>query len=53
MSNNRKAAVRFCRACLRIRNGALEYVSPHWRGDAAVGIKRTREPGASAQGRKA
>ncbi len=32
----------FCRAHLRIRNGSLEYVSPHWRGDPALGIKQTR-----------
>ncbi len=32
----------FCRAHLRIRNGMLEYVSPHWRGDPALGIKQTR-----------
>jgi hypothetical protein len=32
----------FCRAHLRIRNGCLEFVSPHWRGDPALGIKQTR-----------
>lgn len=32
----------FCRAHLRIRNGSLEYVSAHWRGDPALGIKQTR-----------
>jgi hypothetical protein len=32
----------FCRAHLRVRLGALELVSPHWRGDPALGIKQTR-----------
>lgn len=32
----------FCRAHLRIRNGTLEYVSPHWRGDGALGVKQSR-----------
>lgn len=32
----------FCRAHLRIRNGTLEYVSPHWRGNGALGIKQSR-----------
>ena len=35
-------ALHFVRRFYRIRNGQLEYVSPHWRGDAAVGIKRSR-----------
>ena len=35
-------ALHFVRRFLRIRNGKLEMVSPHWRGDAAVGIKRSR-----------
>jgi hypothetical protein len=32
----------FCRAHLRIRNGQLERVKPHWRGNPALGIKQTR-----------
>lgn len=32
----------FCRSHLRIRNGKLERVSAHWRGNPALGIKRTR-----------
>lgn len=32
----------FCRSHLRIRCGRLEVVRAHWRGDAALGIKRTR-----------
>lgn len=32
----------FCRAHLRIRNGGLEIVKSHWRGDPALGMKRTR-----------
>lgn len=32
----------FCRSHLRIRNGRLERVSAHWRGNPALGIKRTR-----------
>jgi len=32
----------FCRKHLRVRNGRLEVVSAHWRGDPALGIKRTR-----------
>lgn len=32
----------FCRAHLRIRNGRLERVSSHWRGNPALGIKRSR-----------
>lgn len=32
----------FCRAHLRVRNGRLEQVRPHWRGNPALGIKRTR-----------
>lgn len=35
-------ALHFVRAHLRIRNGMLIYVSPHWRGNPAMGIKRTR-----------
>lgn len=32
----------FCRTHLRIRNGMLELVTAHWRGDAALGIKQSR-----------
>jgi len=32
----------FCRKHIRVRNGKLELVSAHWRGDPALGIKRTR-----------
>lgn len=32
----------FCRAHLRVRNGRLERVTAHWRGNPALGIKRTR-----------
>lgn len=32
----------FCRAHLRIRNGTLEYVSPHWRGNDALGVRQSR-----------
>lgn len=32
----------FCRAHLRVRNGRLEQVKAHWRGNPALGIKRTR-----------
>jgi len=32
----------FCRAHLRIANGKLVKVSAHWRGNPALGIKRTR-----------
>lgn len=32
----------FCRAHLRLRNGKIEVVKSHWRGDPALGIKRTR-----------
>lgn len=35
-------ALHFCRAHLRIRRGQLEYVSSHWRGDPAIGIKQSR-----------
>lgn len=37
-----KKCLHFCRAHLRIRNGRLEMVKSHWRGDPALGIKRTR-----------
>lgn len=32
----------FCRKHLRVRNGQVEIVSSHWRGDPALGIKRSR-----------
>lgn len=35
-------ALHFCRAHLRVRGGRLEMVRAHWRGDAALGIKRSR-----------
>lgn len=37
-----RRALHFCRKHIRIRNGRLEYVSAHWRGDPALGIKRSR-----------
>lgn len=37
-----RRALHFCRAHLRLRNGRIEYVSPHWRGDPAIGIKQSR-----------
>ncbi|MCB1476608.1 MAG: hypothetical protein H6883_07115 [Rhodobiaceae bacterium] len=37
-----RKALHFCRSHLRIRRGQLEFVSAHWRGDAALGIKRSR-----------
>lgn len=37
-----RRALHFCRAHLRIRNGKIEYVTSHWRGDAAIGIKQSR-----------
>lgn len=37
-----RRALHFCRKHIRIRLGRLEYVSAHWRGDAALGIKRTK-----------
>lgn len=32
----------FCRTHLRLQNGKLTVVKSHWRGDPALGIKRTR-----------
>ncbi|TXI87765.1 MAG: hypothetical protein E6Q40_04515 [Cupriavidus sp.] len=32
----------FCRAHIRVKRGRLEKVSGHWRGNPALGIKRTR-----------
>jgi hypothetical protein len=37
-----RRALHFCRKHIRIRNGELEYVRAHWRGDPALGIKRSR-----------
>jgi hypothetical protein len=37
-----RRALHFCRAHLRVRLGQLEYVTSHWRGDPALGIKQTR-----------
>lgn len=37
-----RRALHFCRKHLRIRFGKLEYVSSHWRGDPALGIKQSR-----------
>lgn len=37
-----RRALHFCRAHLRIQSGKLVYVSSHWRGDAAIGIKQSR-----------
>lgn len=35
-------ALHFCRAHLRIKQGRVEFVRSHWRGDASLGIKRSR-----------
>jgi hypothetical protein len=35
-----RRALHFCRAFLRIRLGKLEHVRSHWRGDAALGVRR-------------
>ena len=32
----------FCRTHLRLRHGQLEYVEGHWRGNPALGMKRSR-----------
>lgn len=37
-----RRALHFVRKHIRIRLGKLEYVSAHWRGDAAIGIKQSR-----------
>lgn len=37
-----RRALHFCRKHIRIRNGRMEYVRAHWRGDPAIGIKRSR-----------
>lgn len=36
-----KKALHFCRSFLRIRNGKLERVRSHWRGDASLGVVRS------------
>lgn len=35
-------ALHYCRAHLRLKAGKIEYVRGHWRGDASLGIKRSR-----------
>lgn len=37
-----RRALHFVRKHIRIRLGKLEYVSAHWRGDPAIGLKRSR-----------
>jgi hypothetical protein len=37
-----RRALHFVRKHIRIRRGQLEYVTAHWRGDPAIGIKQTR-----------
>lgn len=37
-----RRALHFCRSHLRVRLGQIEFVTSHWRGDAALGIKQTR-----------
>lgn len=37
-----RRALHFVRKHIRIRLGRLEYVSAHWRGDPAIGIKQSR-----------
>jgi hypothetical protein len=37
-----KRALHFCRKHIRIRLGKLEYVTAHWRGDPALGIRQSR-----------
>jgi|SRR5215831_5021653 len=32
----------FCRTYMRVRLGMLEYIEGHWRGDPALGMKRSR-----------
>lgn len=39
---NGQKALHFCRAHLRVKRGKLEVVRAHWRGDPAIGIKRSR-----------
>lgn len=35
-------ALHFCRAHLRIKNGKIEFVTHHWRGNAAHGVRNSR-----------
>jgi hypothetical protein len=35
-----RRALHFCRAFIRIRNGRLEHVRSHWRGDPALGVRQ-------------
>ena len=35
-------ALHFCRAYLRLRNGQVEFVRHHWRGDPSLGLRRSR-----------
>lgn len=37
-----KKCLHFCRAHLRVKNGRVEFVSAHWRGDGSLGIRRSR-----------
>lgn len=37
-----RKCLHFCRSHLRIRNGAIEFVKSHWRGDPALGMKQSR-----------
>lgn len=37
-----RKAMHFCRAHLRLRLGRVEVVRGHWRGDPALGVKRSR-----------
>lgn len=37
-----RKCLHFCRSHMRIRNGAIEFVKSHWRGDPALGMKRSR-----------
>lgn len=36
-----KRALHFCRSHIRIKRGQIEYVTSHWRGDPALGIKQS------------
>lgn len=35
-------ALHFCRAHIRVKNGRIEFVTHHWRGNAAMGVRNTR-----------
>lgn len=35
-----RKCLHFCRSHLRVQNGRLVVVRPHWRGDAALGVKQ-------------